>query len=258
MRQPKVCVLRTDGTNCDQEMAYAFNLAGGQPQLVHINELHAREVKLDDFAMLAIPGGFSYGDDVASGKVLANELVTSFNDQLTRFSEKRRPIIGVCNGFQVLVRTGLLPGRVLGTMQATLAHNTSGHFECRWIKNIVQSTPCVFLQSLPIGTEVPLPIAHGEGRFWAPSQTLDWVEQQQQVVLRYSEDGAATQHYPANPNGSMHAIAGVCDETGTILGLMPHPERFVLKTQFVNWRREDVEPLGLRMFADGVAHARRM
>ena len=161
---PRVCILQTDGTNCDRETAYAFMRAGGNPRLVHINQLRARSVRLADFQILAIPGGFSYGDDVASGKILALELTTFLSDELRAFVEAGKLVIGICNGFQVLVRTGLLPFRELGKMSATLTHNVSGRFQCEWVRMVVeQGSPCVFTRGME--SEISLQIAHGEGRF---------------------------------------------------------------------------------------------
>lgn len=236
MVKPKICILRTDGTNCDVELFYAFEKFGGSPEYVHVNQLRDKTKQPKNYQILALPGGFSYGDDVASGKILAVELVSFLKDQLLEYIYKEGLIIGICNGFQTLVRTGLLPFGNVGKMDATLAQNKSGHFECRWIRVKLESSRCVFLNKN--FTILELPVNHGEGQFYANNQTINKVEQSKLVFLRYVDSsGHPTDHYPQNPNGSTNAIAGVCDPTGRILGLMPHPEKFVDPTQHPNWRR---------------------
>lgn len=256
MRAVNVCVLQSDGTNCDNELFYAFKKAGGNPQFVHINELRNKTRTLKDFDILALPGGFSYGDDVASGKIWAIELISFLREEIEKFRKKGRLIIGICNGFQVLVRTGLLPFGNLGEMDATLATNDSGHFECRWIKLKPEKSKCVFFkESGPVGY---FSVNHGEGKFFAENETMKTIEQLGLVVFRYAdEDGNPTQKYPQNPNGSLNAIAGVCDPTGRILGLMPHPEKFVDITQYPNWRREKItKPHGVFIFEDMVNYVK--
>ncbi len=231
-RSPKVCILRADGTNCDVELFYAFAKYGGAPEYVQMNELRTKEKRLQDYEILALPGGFAYGDDIASGKIWAVELVSFLKDELEKFKEKKGIIVGICNGFQALIRTGLLPfgfaqGKPFGKMDATLAPNDSGHFECRWVRVKSQKSKCVFLQG-PYDSGW-MSINHGEGKFFTDAETLKKIEAQKLVVFRYVD----------NPNGSMNDIAGVCDPTGRILGLMPHPEKFVDATQYPNWRRPD-------------------
>ncbi|MDP3726835.1 MAG: phosphoribosylformylglycinamidine synthase I [bacterium] len=260
--KPKVLVLKTDGTNCDEETAFAFGLAGGDPKIVHVNELRTKNKKLTNFQILAIPGGFSYGDDIVSGKILAVELTSFFSEELKKFIERKNTIIiGICNGFQVLVRTGLLPFGKIGTMDATLTNNDSGHFECRWINlRIEPNSPCVFLNNRTIEQSsngiLSYQVAHGEGKFFADNETIQAIEKSNLVVFRYvDEKGKPTQKYPENPNGALHAIAGICDPTGRILGLMPHPERFVRREQHPNWRRLSIEkPEGLPFFENIVKY----
>lgn len=258
---PSVLVLKTDGINCDGEIFNAFQTAGGKPKTVHINELKSGTDKLQNYQILAIPGGFSYGDDVVSGKILALELNSYLGDQINEFTQRqKRLVLGVCNGFQVLVRTGLLPFGTMGEMQATLANNDSGKFECRWINlKAEDKSACVFLEDMKEKT-VSYQVAHGEGKFFAPSQNLQRIEDESLVVFRYVDSlGKPTQEYPANPNGSLQAIAGICDPGGRILGLMPHPERFVRKTQHPNWRRiPDLEPQGFPIFQKMVSYAKQM
>lgn len=255
--KPRVCILKTDGTNCDQETFYAFDKVGGDCSLVHVNQLRNGEQKLSEYQILAVPGGFSYGDDIHSGKVLSVELASFLNEQLTQFVGDGKLVIGICNGFQVLVRTGLLPFNELGTIQATLMQNDSGHFECRWTNLLVEKTNCVFTQGME-GTVVQYQAAHGEGKFYTNEQTLKQIEDAGQVVFRYvdAQSGKPTQAYPQNPNGSLHAIAGICDPTGRVLGLMPHPERFVEQYHHPNWRRISfLEPHGVAMFRNAIEYA---
>lgn len=254
--KPNVCILCTDGTNCDEETAYAFTKAGGHPQFVHVNQLRSGTDSLMNYTILAIPGGFSYGDDVAAGAILANELISFLRDQLQVFVDAGRLVIGICNGFQVLVRTGLLPLGVIGKPQATLAVNNSGCFECRWVEvDFEYRSPCLFGRDL-VGQVLYLPVAHGEGKFVADAALLKTMHEQHLAPLKYYESGRRATSYPANPNGSLDAIAGVCDPTGRVFGLMPHPERFVERTQHPNWRRFDYgKPHGLAIFENAVSFA---
>jgi len=245
--KPSVCILRTDGSNCDEELFYAFEKAGGTSHMVHINQFRNREKKFSDFQILALPGGFSYGDDVASGKILAVELMSFFKEELMRFIDKKGYVYGVCNGFQTLVRTGLLPFNTLGNMQVTLTHNDSGHFECRWVRIKSEPSKAEYLNDLPI---MDAPVNHGEGKFFADKKTLGKLEKEKLIVFRYVDNtGKSTMTYPDNPNGALEAIAGITDNTGRILGLMPHPEKFVDMTQHPNWRRETFDkPHGLQFY----------
>jgi len=250
MKRPNILVLKTDGTNCDEELSFAFSLAGGNPKTVHINDLRNKSDSLKKYQILALPGGFSYGDDVASGKILATELTSYFSNELQSFINRKNTMaIGICNGFQVLVRTGLLPFKTLGKMQATLTSNDSGKFECRWVKIKVEKSTSLFLKDLQ-NTVVSYQVAHGEGKFFASQEIIDKIEKQNLVAFRYvGNKGNPTNEYPQNPNGAINAIAGITDTTGRILGLMPHPERFVLIEQYPNWRSEKVkEPHGLPIF----------
>ncbi len=260
MKKPRVCVIRTDGINCDEETFYAFEKAGAVCQMVHVNQLRSGQEILAQFQILALPGGFSYGDDVHSGKILAVELTSFLKEQLNQFNEAGKLIIGICNGFQVLVRTGLLPYRELGRIKTTLMVNDSSHFECRWVNLMVESTHCVFTRRLE-GMIMSKQVAHGEGKFYTDPVTLQEIEDRGQVVFRYvGQDCKPTVLYPSNPNGSLNAIAGICDATGRIMGMMPHPERYVEKTQHPNWRRMpgDVVPHGHAIFKNAVEYALKM
>ena len=254
--KPRVCILRADGTNCDEELFYAFEKYGGDPQLVHVNELRGKSKKLKDFQILALPGGFAYGDDVVSGKILAVELISFLKEQLTDYINKEGLVLGVCNGFQVLVRTGLLPFGNLGKMDATLAQNESGHFECRFVKIKIEKSQAKFLDAY-VGQTLDIAVNHGEGRFFARAHNLAKIERQKLIFCRYvDEDNRKTQKYPSNPNGSLNAIAGVCDPTGNILGLMPHPEKIVAVTQHPNWRRGNIEPKDRFLFSGIIKFAK--
>lgn len=260
MKKPRVCVLRTDGINCDEEMFYAFEKAGAESQMVHVNQLRSKALKLADYQILALPGGFSYGDDVHSGKILAVELTSFLKEQLSEFVDSGKLMLGICNGFQVLVRTGLLPDQNLGNIEATLTVNDSGHFECRWIRLLVEPSHCVFTRGMA-GSLLDIQVAHGEGKFYSDPSVIARIENGGQVAFRYvAADGRPTALYPASPNGSLNAIAGICDSTGRIMGMMPHPERYVEKTQHPNWRRmpEDTVPHGLAIFKNAVEYVRQM
>lgn len=250
MKRVNVCVLRSDGINCDNELFYAFKKYGGNPEFVHVNELRSKQKSLKDFQILALPGGFSYGDDIASGKILAIELVSFLREEMEKFRKSGGIIVGICNGFQTLIRTGLLPFGNLGNMEATLVPNESGHFECRWIQLKLEKSKCVFLKdNYDIGY---YSVNHGEGRFFAQPEVINEIEKENLVVFRYvDQTGQPTQQYPENPNSSLNAIAGITDPFGRVLGLMPHPEKFVDITQYPNWRREKItKPHGAFIFED--------
>lgn len=257
MAKPRVCILRTDGTNCDEELFYAFEKFGGVPEYIHVNQLRNKSKKLKDFQILAFPGGFSYGDDVASGKILAVELISFLKDEILNYINKEGLVIGICNGFQTLIRTGLLPFNQLGKMSVTMAQNESGHFECRWIKLRSEKSRCVFLNN-NAGQIGDFAINSGEGRFFSTPDIIKKVEDENLVILRYiNEKGNPTQKYPQNPNGSLNSIAGVCDPTGRIIGMQPHPEKFVDITQHPNWRRQKFQkPHGAFIFENMVKFAR--
>ncbi|MDO8512577.1 MAG: phosphoribosylformylglycinamidine synthase I [bacterium] len=261
MNRPRVCTLLTDGINCEKETGYAFEKAGGQSQLVHINQLRNRSVSLMDFDILAIPGGFSYGDDIAAGVVLGNELMSFLRDQLLAFVEAKRLVLGICNGFQVLVRTGLLtPSNAsLQSPRIALVANDCGKFVCRWVSmTVCQESLCVFTQGID---NIPFeaPAAHAEGKLVADEPTLQWITDHHLAPLRYCEaDGNNTMRYPANPNGSRLSIAGVCNDKGTVFGMMPHPEANIEPHHYFNWRRrpQNSRPHGLKIFENAIRYAR--
>ena len=258
MLKPKVCVLRSAGTNCDQETAAAFSLAGGATELVHINSLVSGERTLNDFHILALPGGFSYGDDIASGKILANELRFKLGDSLVKFIVDGKLIIGICNGFQILVKSGLLPGDVNFHQTTSLIINDSGKFESRWVYLKPGGSSCVWTEGLE--KIIYLPVAHGEGKFViGDKQVLNRLEINKQIVFQYSDAAGNLSGYPSNPNGSMENIAGICDESGRVFGLMPHPERHLLQVQHPrNWNlKSKKEGDGLQIFRNGVNYIKK-
>lgn len=257
MATPRVLVLRAPGTNCDEETAAAWTLAGAAAETRHVGRVLEAPGSLDDFQALTLPGGFSYGDDLGAGRILATRL-TALGDALRRFRDRGGLILGICNGFQVLVKAGLLPGGP-DAGAATLTHNDSGHFESRWVRLAVRPGACPFLaDSGPPVLE--LPVAHGEGKFLtAEAGALPALEAAGQIVLRYiDETGGPTEDYPANPNGSTGGVAGLCDPTGRIFGLMPHPERHVDALHHPRWTRRGLEHPGdgLRIFRNAVAALR--
>ena len=238
----KTIVLRAPGTNCDAETVFAFEQAGSTVDLVHVNRIISHERKLADYQILVIPGGFTYGDDIAAGKVLANELHLKLGEDIRRFFEAGGLILGICNGFQVLVKAGFLPDpHSDGHLQVTLAANDSGKFECRWVNLAVdKESPCVFTNGME---SMYVPVAHGEGKFVAAPEILPDIN----VVVRYTdEQGDIEAGYPHNPNGSVGNIAGICDSSGRIFALMPHPERHIRGTQHPQWTR-----LGAKQYGDG-------
>ncbi|MDO8269492.1 MAG: phosphoribosylformylglycinamidine synthase I [Candidatus Levybacteria bacterium] len=256
--KPRVAIFKTSGINCDAETAYAFDLAGGSAEIVMGEDLRTGEKKLSDFQILTFPGGFSYGDDLGSGTVAALELDTYLGNQIERFKEKGL-ILGVCNGFQILTRSGLLPMGTLGERGATLDRNDNGKFVSRRVNLSVEPNNCVFLKDLSSTGPYEFQVAHGEGKLVMPPDIRKQVEVNGQVVFRYvNAEGLPTQEYPANPNGSEGAIAGICDPTGRILGLMPHPERSVSRSQYPNSRRlpESFVPEGLAIFQNMIEFAR--
>ena len=241
MAQPRVLVLRAPGTNCDVETEFAFEKAGAVAERVHVNRLREQPSLLNNYQVLCIPGGFSYGDDIAAGRILAEQMNHALGEMLREFRSAEKLILGICNGFQVLIKSGvLLPEDASGPL-ATLAWNDSGRFEDRWVHTRVDGNKCIFLQNVE---RIYLPIAHAEGRFVARDQgTLDQLAGSHQLSLRYcSSDGLATHGFPENPNGSMGDVAGCCDETGRVFGLMPHPERFLDATNHPSWTRLDSLP----------------
>lgn len=236
----KALVLTGYGLNCDNETAYAFELAGAQAECVHINALIDGTVSLEDFQIMAFIGGFSWGDDHGAGVVQAVRMKTNIGDKLLDFVARGNLVIGICNGFQCLVNLGLLPGIEADYTRRSVAltYNDCGNFRDHWVNlHINPKSPCVFTKGL---TQIELPVRHGEGKFVSSAPILDTLLAHNQVAVQYAHaDGQpAGGDFPANPNGSVHDIAGICDPTGRIFGLMPHPEGFNHWTNHPDWPME--------------------
>jgi phosphoribosylformylglycinamidine synthase len=240
MTQIRALVLTGFGLNCDHETAYALELAGATAVRGHINALIDGDVDLAAFQILAFGGGFSWGDDHGAGVIQAVRLRTNLGRQLLDFVAADKLIIGICNGFQTLVNLGLLPA-IAGDYQArtvALTYNDCGNFRDQWVDlQVDTASPCIFTSGI---SHLELPVRHGEGKFWAPQETLDRLASDHQIVLRYAlpEGQAAEGAYPANPNGSLMDIAGICDPSGRIFGLMPHPEAYNHWTNHPDWTRQ--------------------
>jgi phosphoribosylformylglycinamidine synthase len=255
--KPRVLVLHATGTNRDRDAALACELAGGDPEIVHVNQLIAHERNLLDYAMLVVPGGFSYGDDLGAGTLWALDLRHRLGDSVSRFVADSRPVLGICNGFQALVKSGLLPGDVEGIAKShvvTLAPNARGRFECRWV--YLRPEPnnrCIFTAGLE--ELIYCPVAHGEGRIAArDAAALSTLQSKGYVALSYVEDDHATMHYPANPNGSSLGIAGLTNVQGNVLGLMPHPENHIFGWQHPRHARGEYGMTGLKLFQNGIQY----
>lgn len=257
MSKVKVLVLRTAGTNCDLETAFAFESFGAQADRVHIKQLSSDEVSLENYHILAIPGGFSYGDDIESGRILANELRIHLKKDIDNFIRSKKLIIGICNGFQILVKAGILPGLSKNGQEATLTHNDSGKFEDRWVHLKVEGQS-VWTDELD--EVVFYPVAHAEGKFLADAGLIKDLSEKKQVVFRYVNPDGSKPDYPADPNGSLNQIAGICDPTGHVLGLMPHPERHFLFQHHPYWTRLDKKEKygqGAKIFENGVNYIKQ-
>lgn len=275
MTKPHALILRAPGTNCDVETAFAFEQAGAIAERWHINRLLENPRLFDKFQILCIPGGFSYGDDLGAGRILGLQVQVRLGEHLDRFKASGKLILGICNGFQVLLKTHVLVSTDAADVpQATLTLNDSGRYEDRWVRLAVAESSCVFLRGL---REMELPVAHAEGKFVArDGAALVELAAQQRLVLRYRPRGCShaqtdevlsipavadpaaepTVPYPENPNGAQANVAGICDTTGRVLGLMPHPERYIVRTQHPRWTRgEGREPGdGLALFRNAIEY----
>ncbi len=222
--KPLAMILHASGTNRDQDAARALDLAGTQPEIVHVNRLRRGERHLSEAQMLVLPGGFSYGDALGAGRLMALDLQTYLADALHAFVSSGKPVIGICNGFQALVKSGLLPGWDDAPHAASLVANVGGHFECRWVRLLPEPrSVCVWTRDLDAVIECP--IAHGEGRFVLRDDLGDHLDEAALLArLRANGQIALTYCDGTNPNGSLADIAGICNPAGNVLGLMPHPE----------------------------------
>ena len=262
----RVCVITGFGINTDREMALAFELAGADATRLHVNDLIADRAGLERFAILVLPGGFSFGDHLGSGAVLAALLMRALREQLARFIDRGGLVLGVCNGFQVLARMGLVPGTGGMDQSVALVHNDSGRFEDRWVRVAFDdASPCVWTRGI---ASLALPVRHGEGKLVAAAAQLAAIDAAHLGVARYAlpaPAGASGDRspvpYPANPNGSHGNLAGLCDPSGQVFGLMPHPEAFLHRYHHPVWRnaapahRATLDDGALRLFRNAVRQA---
>ncbi len=249
----RVLIVRAAGSNCEHETAHAWSLAGATCDIEHVAALRDHPGQLNDYQILTIPGGFSYGDDIAAGVVFGQDLKLFLADALRAFVDRGGLILGICNGFQVLSQAGLVPGADLGADAVTLTQNTSGHYEDRWV-HLAPDAACAFADDDGL---MCVPVAHAEGRLVGRDRdVVSALEERGRIAFRYVDQNGQAGGYPINPNGSVRDIAGLTDETGRVLGLMPHPERHVHLTHHPSWTAlpRDRTPDGLRLFRAGVRH----
>ena len=260
MSKPSVLIMTGYGINSDIELAHIFEMAGAEATRVHINDLIDKKVLLTDFNIIAFPGGFSFGDHIASGRVYSNKIKVFLQDQIKEARDKKIPMIGICNGFQVLVKLGLLPGKEGSedlVQTCSLIHNDSGKFEDRWCYLSGNTdSKCIWTKDIE---QIYLPVRHGEGKFVTGDEdTLKALHANGQVCLQYCDENGDTPSYPDDPNGSVDHITGICDETGLIFGLMPHPEVFMHATNHPRWQREGLvgEGDGVKIFRNAVEYVK--
>ena len=257
MRKVRVLVLYGHGINCDNETQRAFELVGAHAEKVHTNELIKGLKKLDNYDILAFPGGFSFGDDIAAGKIHAIKFKYRLKEPLKKFIADKKLIIGICNGFQIMVKLGILPGFEGDhfRQKVTLTFNDSGRFENRWVHLKIERSPCIYTEGL---NKLYLPERHGEGKFYTDSVIPTRLRKENLIVVRYSgPEGEKNPGYPYNPNGSLDDIAGICDSSGCIFGLMPHPEAYLYKENHPKHTREVLqENGGLQIFRNGVKYVK--
>lgn len=239
MSKVRVLVLSGYGLNCDNETAYSFELAGAESHKVHINSLIDGSRNLEDYQILVFGGGFSWGDDHGAGVVQSVRMKTHIGDKILKFIDDGKLVVGICNGFQTIVNMGLLPGfnNDYSKRSVALTYNDCGNFRDQWVNLTVnEKSPCVFTKGIE---NIEFPIRHGEGKFFATDAVLEKLVQNNQIVMQYSnkEGIPAEGHFPDNPNGSIMDIAGICDPTGRVFGLMPHPEAFNHYTNHPDWTR---------------------
>ncbi len=265
---PRVLILRAPGTNCDEETAHAFRLAGAEPERIHVNRLIENPALAARFQILCVPGGFSFGDDIAAGRILATRLRRHLSGMIDEFVHGKRDclVLGICNGMQVLMQLGVLTEDVAEANEfqsraATLTWNQHGRYETRWVHLAVDDTPCVFLRGIQ---RMYLPMAHAQGNFvTANDKVLETLKRQGRLALRYCESEQSSSvtdtpyPFPINPNGAQANVAGVCDASGRVFGMMPHPERHIDPTHHPYWTRRDEQPErgeGLAVFRNAVEY----
>jgi len=261
--KPKALVLQAHGSNRDFDVMEALTLAGADAIGIPLNELRTNKTLLSDLQLLVVPGGFSYADALGAGKLLALDLASYFAEEISIFVESGKPVIGICNGFQALVKSGILPGespspsgRGVRGEGVTLTFNAEGHFECRWVNMMPVSQTCIWTKGLE--DSITCPIAHGEGNFQTSDTSfVNTLTAQDQIALTYTYTNGAPANgdYPANPNGSMLDIAGICNPQGNVLGLMPHPENHIFDYQHPRHTRGEKGNSGLALFENGVKYA---
>lgn len=255
----RALVVRAAGTNCEAETRYACERAGFWTDVLHMKRVIQNPAMLANYHLFVIPGGFTYGDDVGAGKILAGEIRFKLLEPLKEFVKAGKLVLGICNGFQVLVKCGLLPDPfAAGEQRATLTDNDSMRYEDRWVHLKICSKKSEFIRD--DGAIIQLPIAHGEGKFvTADEGVLKELERNNQVVLRYVDEDGREAGYPWNPNGSVKSIAGICDPTGKVFGLMPHPERFADPFQHPQWtmRSPSIKPDGIKFFENAMSYVER-
>lgn len=263
--QPKALIITGYGINCEEETAKGFAKKGADSEIIHINDLIASPQKLEESQILAFPGGFSYGDDTGSGNAFANRIKNNLGDKILKFASHDKLIIGICNGFQIITNLGLLP-EPTGERKVALMRNIKARYECRWTLLKNNSKKCIWTNGIET---LHIPVAHGEGNFYAAPETLETLKNNDQIVFTYTKpDGSpADQEYPHNPNGALADIAGICDSSGRILGMMPHPERFFSFENEDGWelKKEQLiragkqlpkEGAGLKVFENAVKYFR--
>jgi len=258
MAEVRAIVLRAAGINCDVETEYALELAGAKAERVHINRMIENKALLDEYQIVVLPGGFSYGDDVAAGKILANQVVHHLREPVQKFIDDGKLVLGICNGFQALVKAGILPGyEEIGRQRTvTITYNDSGKFEDRWVYLAPQTEKCIFIEP---GRQIYLPVAHAEGKVVTKDGVaLEKLKSEGHVAFKYVDENGAEGEYPVNPNGSVDSMAGLTDSTGRVLGLMPHPERYVRRTQHPRWTRlkDKADGDGMVIFGKAVTYIR--
>ncbi len=267
--RPKALVLQAHGTNRDLDVMNALTLAGADAIGVPLNQLRIQKRLLRDFQLLVLPGGFSYADALGAGKLLAVDLNTYFMEEITAFVAAGKPVIGICNGFQALIKSGILPGNPSsltplpifgegdGGEGATLTFNQRGHFECRWVTMKSVSETCIWTKGL--SEAITCPVAHGEGNFQVGSEyRISNIEQHIALTYIHPNGSSANGEYPFNPNGSFLDIAGICNHQGNVLGLMPHPENHIFSYQHPRHTRGETGQSGLTLFQNGVNYGKQM